>query len=316
ATRGCGPLGDGARRAEDAGHSALRVHQPPHGGGRRHDPRVDPARAVARRQDGVSATPPLAPARVGRDGTLRLRFERRGSESILAGCGSACRPQTLAPVALGAPAAVVSILNPTGGLVGGDRLSIEVEATAGAHAVLTTPSATRVYRTDGAAAIQSVRISIGPQAAVEWVPDHTIPFAGSAFRQTLDVEMNESARLILVDAFSAGRVGRGEAWQFALLDSAVSVRDRQGWLLHDRLALRGPMTDKGTAWDGLGSAESHPYFATIAIVGCFDRERFADDLGRQCPGVDAGRIGVAGLAPPGLPIRRLPASAPAPPAPP
>jgi len=218
--------------------------------------------------------------------------------------------QTLAPVALGDPAAVVSILNPTGGLVGGDRLSIEVEATAGAHAVLTTPSATRVYRTDGAAAIQSVKISVGPQAAVEWVPDHTIPFAGSVFRQTLDVEMDETARLILVDAFSAGRVGRGEAWQFALLDSAVSVRDGRGWLLHDRLALRGPMTGKDTAWDGLGYAESHPYFATIAIVGCFDRERFAADLGRQCPGVDAGRIGVAVLARRGLLIRCLAPSAP------
>jgi urease accessory protein len=258
----------------------------------------------------VSATTPLGPDRVGRDGTLRLRFERRGSESIVAGCRYTLPLQTLAPVALGDPAAVVSILNPTGGLVGGDRLSIEVEATAGAHAVLTTPSATRVYRTDGAAAIQSVKISIGPQAAVEWVPDHTIPFASSAFRQTLDVEMDEHARLILVDSFSAGRVGRGEAWQFSLLDSAVSIRDRQGWLLHDRLALRGPMTGRGTAWDGLGSAESHPYFATIAIVGCFDRERFADDLGRQCPGVDAGRIGVAVLARRGLLIRCLAPSAP------
>ena len=244
----------------------------------------------------MSATALLAPARVGRDGALRLRFERRGSETVVTGCRYTLPLQTLAPVALDDPAAVVSMLNPTGGLVGGDRLSIEVEATAGAHAVLTTPSATRVYRTDGAAAIQSVKIRIGPQAAVEWVPDHTIPFAGSAFSQTIDVEMDESARLILVDAFSAGRVGRGESWQFAHLDSAVSVRDGRGWLLHDRLALRGPMTGKDTAWDRLGCAESHPYFATVTIVGRFDRVRLADELGRLCHGVGAGRIGVAVLA--------------------
>jgi len=241
---------------------------------------------------------------------LRLRFERRGSATVVAGCRYTLPLQTLAPVALDDPAAVVSILNPTGGLVGGDRLSMEVEATAGAHAVLTTPSATRVYRAEGAAATQSVRISIGPQAAVEWVPDHTIPFAGSAFRQTLDVEMDENAGLILVDAFSAGRVGRGEAWQFALLDSAVSVRDGKGWLLHDRLALRGLMTGQDTAWDGLGCAESHPYFATVAIVGQFDRERFAGDLGRQCAGVDRGRIGVAMLPRRGVLIRCLAPSAP------
>jgi urease accessory protein len=258
----------------------------------------------------VSATASLAPARVGRDGTLRLRFDRRASGTVVAGCRYTLPLQVLAPVALDDPAAVVSILNPTGGLVGGDRLSIEVEATAGAHAVLTTPSATRVYRTEGEDSTQSVRIAIGPGATVEWVPDHTIPFAGSSFRQTLDVEMDESARLILVDAFSAGRIGRGEAWQFALLDSAVSVRDRQGWVVHDRLALRGPMTRKDTAWDGLGYTESHPYFATIAIIGSFDRERFTADLGRQCPGVDAGRVGVAALARGGLLIRCLAPSAP------
>ena len=257
----------------------------------------------------MSATAPLVPARVGRDGALRLRFERRGSETVVTGCRYTLPLQALAPVALDDPAAVVSILNPTGGLVGGDRLSIEVEATADAHAVLTTPSATRVYRTDGEAATQSVTISIGPRAAVEWVPDHTIPFAGSAFRQTIDVEMDETARLILVDAFSAGRVGRGEAWQFALLDSAVSVRNQQGWLLHDRLALRG-MTEKDIAWEGLGYAESHPYFATIAIVGSFDRERFTADVRAQCPGGDADRIGVAGLARGGILIRCLAASAP------
>jgi urease accessory protein len=257
----------------------------------------------------VSAPAPFAPARVGRDGALRLRFERRGSATIVTGCRYTLPLQALAPVALDDPSAVISILNPTGGLVGGDRLSIDVEATTGAHAVLTTPSATRVYRTDGDDATQSVKIAIGPRAAVEWVPDHTIPFAGSAFRQTLDVEMDETARLILVDAFSAGRVGRGEAWQFALLDSAVSVRDRQGWLLHDRFALRG-MARTHPAWDGLGYAESHPYFATIAIIGAFDREQLTADLREQCPVANAGRIGVAALTRGGLLIRCLAPSAP------
>src|SRR5439155_3918023 len=85
---------------------------------------------------------------------------------------------------------------------------------------------------------QTVRLRLGPRAVVEWVPDQTIPFAGSAFRQAIDVEMDENARLVLVDAFSAGRIARGEAWRFTLLESAVSVRDRHGWLLRDRFVLR------------------------------------------------------------------------------
>src|SRR5207237_970407 len=86
------------------------------------------------------------------------------------------------------------------------KRELTLHPAAGAHAVLTTPSATRVYRTEGEPTVQSVRLSVGPRAVVEWVPDHTIPFAGSALRQSIDVDLDETAGLILVDAFSAGRI--------------------------------------------------------------------------------------------------------------
>jgi urease accessory protein len=176
--------------------------------------------------------------------------------------------------------------------------------------VLTTPSATRVYRTDGEDAIQTVRLSIGPRGVVEWVPDHTIPFAGSAYRQTFDVEMDETARLILVDAFSAGRIGRGEAWRFAVLQSVVSVRDAHGWLLHDRFTLRGAIAGDAPAWDGLGFAESHPYFASIAVIGALDHERLAAEIQRRAASDGGARVGVATLPRRGALIRCLAPSAP------
>ena len=188
--------------------------------------------------------------RVGRDGALSLRFERRGPATIVAGCRYTLPLQVLAPLALEDGAAVVSVLNPTGGLLGGDRLRIEIDVGRGAHACLTTPSATKVYRTEGEPASQVIRLRLAAGAILEWVPDHTIPFAGSAFTQTLSVEMGEGARLILVDAWASGRVARGEAWGFALLDSTLSVRDARGLLLHDRLRIAGP-----GARDGLGLAK-------------------------------------------------------------
>src|SRR3990172_2959566 len=78
-----------------------------------------------------------------------MRLERRGPRTVLAGCRSTLPLQVLAPVALEDPAAVVWMLNPTGGLLGGDRLAIDVDAAPRAHAVLTTPSASRVYRAPG-----------------------------------------------------------------------------------------------------------------------------------------------------------------------
>lgn len=253
----------------------------------------------------MSAGSSLDATRIGRDGALTLRFERRGPATIVAGCRYSVPLQVLAPVTLDDPASIVSILNPTGGLLGGDRLAIDVDATGGSHAVLTTPSATRVYRTAGAPTVQRVRLAVGPRAVVEWVPDHTIPYAGSVLRQSIDVELDETAALILVDAFAAGRIALGEAWRFAVLESAVSVRDPRGWLIHDRFVLRGG------AYDGLGFAESRPYFASIVVAGGFDVDRFASDVRHRFAEGDGAQVGVAVLPRRGALVRCLAPTAPA-----
>jgi len=232
----------------------------------------------------------IAPARVGRDGHLRLCFERRGERTVLARSGWTLPLQVLAPLALDDPAAVVSVLNPTGGLVGGDRLVVDVEAGARTHVCLTTPSATKIYRTSGPPAVQDARVRVGPGALVEWVPDHAIPFAGSAFRQSIDVEMADGARLILVDAFSAGRVARGEAWRFTRLESALRVRDAAGWLVVDRFALAGD-----PAWGSLGCAEKSPYFATVVVIASLDVSAFAAAIHDAAEGVAVGELGRGGV---------------------
>jgi urease accessory protein len=244
--------------------------------------------------------------RVGRDGLLRLQFVRRGAVTALIGCRYRLPLQVLAPMTLDDPAALVSILNPTGGLVGGDRLTITVDVGPGAHACLTTPAATKVYRTAGAAAEQDAHLRLAPDAVLEWVPDHTIPFRGSALRQRLRVDMGEGARLILVDAFAAGRIARGEAWQFRRLESAVSVADQQGWLFRDRFVLEGqPM------WSRLGFTEGRPYFATVALLG---RDGLADLRGDleavlTAPAGVAGGVGL--LRRGGVVVRVIATSAPA-----
>ncbi|HEV8471406.1 MAG TPA: urease accessory protein UreD [Methylomirabilota bacterium] len=254
---------------------------------------------LAARDAGLSAG-----ARVGRDGTLRLSFERRAGRTIVAGSRWTLPLQVMAPVALDDAAAVVSILNPTGGLVGGDRLVIDVHAGPDTHACLTTPSATKVYRTSGPPAEQVVRLTLARGARVEWVPDHTIPFAGAAFRQRIEADVAEGAALVLVDAFSAGRVARGEAWRFALLDSTLAARDASGWLLYDRFTLRD-----GAPGPGLGLAEDRPYVATIAVIADTGLGEFvAATAALAAPAADVG----AGLLPRrGALVRCLAADAPA-----
>ena len=225
---------------------------------------------------------------------------------MLAACRFTLPLQVLTPLALDDAGVVVSILNPTGCVLGGDHLRIDARAGAGAHAVLTTPSATKVHRTDGPEAVQDVRLDLAPGAVMEWVPDHTIPFAGSAFRQTLRAHVGAGATLVVVDAFAAGRVAAGERWRFRVLDSTLAVRDDDGWLLHDRFLLRGE-----AGWEGLGFTEGAPYFATVVVVTAAavdDVAAAADAAVRRHAGL---RGGVGRLPRRGVLVRCLADSAPA-----
>jgi urease accessory protein len=250
--------------------------------------------------------PQGSPARVGRDGTLSLRFERRGAATVLAGCRFTLPLQVLTPLALDGSSAVVSMLNPTGSVLGGDHLCIDARVEAGAHALLTTPSATRVHRTDGAAAVQDVRLSVAAGAVLEWVPDHTIPHPGSAFRQHLRAHVAADATLVVVDAFAAGRVARGELFRFSLLESALSITDDDGWLLHDRFVLRG---DAG--WAGLGYCEGAPYLATVVVVTPAPAASVARAAAGALASVPGSRGGVGLLRRRGILVRCLAETAPA-----
>jgi urease accessory protein len=248
-----------------------------------------------------------AAPRVGRDGALALAFERRDTATVLARARFTLPLQVLAPLALDDPAAVVSVLNPTGGLVGGDRLAIDVTVGPDAHACLTTPSATKVYRTACEPAIQDVRLRLETGSVCEWVPDHTIPFAGSALRQRITVDAGDGARLILVDAFAAGRVGRGEAWTFHLLESTLAIRDAKGRLLHDRFVLEAAGSlDLG----GIGVTAGRPYFASVVVVADAV-DAFRRDVAARFPAGGEVAVGAGTLPRRGVLVRCLAPSAPA-----
>jgi urease accessory protein len=244
--------------------------------------------------------------RVGRDGGLRLCLERRGTATVLADCRSVLPLQVLAPVALTGPAAVVSMLNPTGGVLGGDRLTVDFDVGRGAHACLTTPSATRVYRTAGEPAVQHVRLTVAADAVMEWVPDHTIPSAGASLRQTFEADVGPGATLIAVDAFAAGRVARGEAWRFARLDSALTVRDAMGLVLHDRFVLCGD-----ERWSRVGLSEGRAYFATVVLVADAGLDDVAAELPAALGTIDGMTAAAARLPRRGVMVRCLATGAPA-----
>ena len=70
------------------------------------------------------------------------------------------------------------LVHPPSGLVGGDTLDIQVQVDAGAHALITTPGATRFYRSEQGLAQQKVSVALAPGAKLEWLPLETIAYSG------------------------------------------------------------------------------------------------------------------------------------------
>jgi urease accessory protein len=207
----------------------------------------------------------------------------------------------------GDPAAWLVLLNPTGGVVGGDHLLTELELGAGTHVGVTTPSATRVYRSAGLPAVLETRIQVGPGACLEYVPDHLIPHAGARLRQVLRVDLASTGRLILWDALALGRPARGERWAFASLETEINVSCGGRPLFLDRARL----DRAGSPLTGLGGMDGLDYAATLVIVapGWDGGDAIADELA-EIVGAEPSWLGGASLlAEHGCVVRLLTASA-------
>jgi urease accessory protein len=165
----------------------------------------------------------LNPERAGRDGSLRLRFERRGAKTVLSESRFTLPLQVLTPLEMEDGTSYLMLLNPTGGVLGGDRLTTEIIQESHTNVCLTTPSATRIYRTAQQPAILDTTIKLGENATLEYLPDHVIPHTGSALRQSLRLEMAQGSRAIILDSMASGRVAHGERWGFTEMDSRMEI---------------------------------------------------------------------------------------------
>jgi urease accessory protein len=203
-----------------------------------------------------------SPDRVGRDGFLGLRFTRRFDKTALTQCRFRLPLQALAPSELADGTAYLMLLNPTGGVVGGDFLFTQITLEADTRVCLTTPSATRVYRTLDRPAIQETKVAIGEGASLEYLPDHVIPHSGSRFHQSLRVEMEPRSRGIFWDSLAAGRVARGERWEFHEVDSRLEIFMRGRPVFLNRTRIQPAAFDPR----GMGVTDGFDYLATLVVV--------------------------------------------------
>lgn len=200
--------------------------------------------------------------RIGRTGELVLDYNRQGSKTILRHSTSRSPWHFFPPITLDETGAAYTLLvNPSGGLVGGDHLSLRATLGPESHVLFSTPSANRVYRSIAEPSRQEIQLTMGTGAILEWVPELTIPFLGSRFSQALHVALGSGGTLILWDALAAGRIGRGERWRFASFDNEIKITTPSGTSVLERCDLASE-----SAMSGAGLAECWDYVASLFIL--------------------------------------------------
>ena len=96
------------------------------------------------------------------------------------------------------------LVHPPSGLVGGDMLDMQVTVGEGAHGLVTTPGATRFYRSEAGLATQQVHARLASGARLEWLPLEAIAYNGCDALNRAVFELAPGAELITWDITALG----------------------------------------------------------------------------------------------------------------
>ncbi len=126
------------------------------------------------------------------------------------------------------------LVHPPGGIVGGDVLEIDATLEPGTHALITTPGATRFYRSSGAAATQSATLRVAEGARLEWLPLETIAFPGCVAENRLRIELSPGAQMIGWDVLALGLPASAEPFNRGVFTQHLELPGR--WFERGRIA--------------------------------------------------------------------------------
>ncbi|MCG8709725.1 urease accessory protein UreD [Brenneria sp. 4F2] len=131
----------------------------------------------------------------------------------------------------------VYLLHPPGGVVGGDRLSTEIRLEQDARALITTPGATKFYRSAGETSHLQQRFHLAPGSCLEWLPQDTIVFPAAKARVDTCFYLEDDARLIAWETLCLGRPVMRERFSSGELKTRLRVLRNGELILHEALRI-------------------------------------------------------------------------------
>lgn len=156
-----------------------------------------------------------------------------------------------------------AILHTAGGMVGGDRLLYDLHLAPLARALVTTVAASKVYRSNGQRAQQTLRFQVESGAVLEWLPQEMIVFDGADFDSNLRVDLAPGGCWLAWDITRLGRTARGERLSQGQWRSHLEVWQQGSPLWIDRQSLAGGSPLLESAYGLAG----YPVMGTFIFLG-------------------------------------------------
>jgi len=159
-------------------------------------------------------------------------------------------------------AETVFVQSPTGGVAQGDRHDVTVDLKEGAVAHVSTQSSTKVQRMEHNYASADVRLSVGPDAHLDYVPEPTILHADARYAQSLTVDLAAGASAVVADVVVPGRLARGERFDFERYLARTRGEGPEGLLFEDATVLAPGESDPRTP----GVLGEHAVYGTAFVI--------------------------------------------------
>ena len=146
------------------------------------------------------------------------------------------------------PVCHVYVIHPPGGIAGGDHLQLHAQLDTGAHAMITTPAATKFYRA-APGRISVLKQHLQLQAAtLEWLPQETIYFNQAQARVSTRIDLDAASRFIGWELNCYGRQAGNEPFVAGQIRQGLELWLSGKPLLLDHLHVAGDASMQRAAW--------------------------------------------------------------------
>jgi len=195
------------------------------------------------------------------------------------------------------------VVNPGGGYLGGDAYAITIDVEDGARLLMTTQSATKVYRTPDNRALQHTHIRLGAGASLESVPDQLIAYREASYTQVTTVEMDPTASLVMAEVVTPGWSPGGELFRYdeIRLRNEISVAGQL--VVLDNLLIR---PGAGSPVESMCNMQHFTHVGSLLVMDRRVDAALVEEINTLLAPIDpAGQLGITLLEGPGLAIRAL-----------